>query len=59
MTPLMRSLWHNPTTPLKQLIEYGADLNARDAQGRTVLRRAIEEGKLETAEFLRQQGATE
>ena len=59
MTPLMRSLWHNPTTPLKQLIEYGADLNARDAKGRTVLRRAIEEGKLETADFLRQQGATE
>ena len=59
ITPLMRSLWHNPTTPLKQLIEYGADLNARDTQGRTVLRRAIEEGKRETADFLRQQGATE
>lgn len=58
-TPLMRSIWHNPTTPLKQLIEYGADLNARDAQGRTALRRAVEEGKLETADFLRQQGATE
>lgn len=28
-------------------------------EGRTVLRSVIEEGKLETADFLRQQGATE
>ncbi len=59
LTPLMRSIWHHPTTPLKQLIEYGADLNARDDKGRTALRKAIDEGKLKTADFLREQGATE
>lgn len=59
LTPLMRALWHTPGTPLKQLIEYGADLNARDAQGRTILRRAMDEGKMETADFLRLQGAAE
>lgn len=59
VTPLMRSVWHHPTTPLKQLIEYGADLNARDPQGRTALGRAIDDGKTETADFLRLQGATE
>ncbi len=55
----MRSVWHQPTTPLKQLVEYGAELNTRDAKGRTALKRALDDGKFETAEFLRQQGAEE
>lgn len=58
-TPLMRSLWYHPCTPLKQLIAHGADLNARDKKGRTALRRAIEDGKPVTAEYLRAQGAKE
>jgi RNA polymerase sigma factor (sigma-70 family) len=58
-TALMAAAWHVPTTPLKQLIKYGADLNARGKDGRTVLRRALDDGNLETAEFLRQQGASE
>lgn len=58
-TILMRTVWHTPTTPLKQLVKYGADLNARDARGRSVLQRATDEGKLETAAYLRQLGARE
>jgi ankyrin repeat protein len=56
---VMRGIWHHPTKPLKQLIAHGADLNAHDPQGRTVLTRAIADGNLETAEFLRQNGAHE
>ncbi len=59
ITPLMRAVWHHPTKPLKQLVAAGADLNARDSRGRTALTRAIDENKLETAEYLRQKGAAE
>lgn len=59
LTPLMRATWNEPSNPLRQLIEYGADLNARDPKGRTALGRALEEGHLKTADFLRLQGATE
>jgi RNA polymerase sigma factor (sigma-70 family) len=58
-TPLMRAVWFTPTTPLKQLIEYGADLNARDKSGKTALGRALNDGKTETADYLRSLGATE
>lgn len=58
-TPLMRSVWHYPTTPLKQLIEYGADLNLRDKSGKTALGRAIADGKVKTADYLRALGAKE
>lgn len=58
-TILMRTVWHSPTTPLKQLVKHGADINARDARGRSVLQRATDEGKLETAAYLRQLGARE
>ncbi|HWL53599.1 MAG TPA: sigma-70 family RNA polymerase sigma factor [Chthoniobacteraceae bacterium] len=51
-TPLMRALWHQPTTPLKQLLEYGADPYLKDRQGRNAIERARRDGKLETAEFL-------
>lgn len=53
------AIWHTPTTPLKQLIEHGADVNARDASGRSLLARTMAEGKLKTAEFLRTKGATD
>jgi hypothetical protein len=56
---VMRGVWHQPTKPLMQLIARGADLNARDPQGRTVLTRAIADGNLETADYLRQNGAHE
>ena len=59
ITPLMRATWNEPSNPLRQLIEYGADLNARDPQGRTALGRALKDGHLKTADFLRLQGATE
>ncbi len=59
ITPLMRATWNEPSTPLVQLIEFGADLNVRDAKGKTALGRAIEASHLKTAAFLRQQGATE
>jgi RNA polymerase sigma factor (sigma-70 family) len=58
-TALMAATWHNPTFPLKQLIKHGANLNARDAKGRSVLQRAIDAGNLETAEYLRGLGARE
>jgi ankyrin repeat protein len=56
---VMRGIWHHPTKPLMQLIAHGADLNARDPLGRTVLTRAIADGNLETADYLRQNGARE
>jgi ankyrin repeat protein len=59
ITPLMRATWNEPSNPLRQLIECGADLNARDPQGRTALGRALKDGHLKTADFLRLQGATE
>lgn len=59
LTPLMRATWNEPSNPLRQFIEYGADLNARDPKGRTALGRALEEGDLKTADFLRLQEATE
>lgn len=59
ITALMAAAWHTPTAPLKQLIQHGADLNVRDKKGKTVVQHATEDGNIETAEFLRQQGATE
>jgi len=44
---------------LKQLIEYGADLNRRNNGGLTALGIALKERKFETAEYLRNLGATE
>ncbi|HRY81516.1 MAG TPA: ankyrin repeat domain-containing protein, partial [Spirochaetia bacterium] len=39
------------------LLEQGADLESRDAAGKTPLRRALEAGTLKTAEFLASRGA--
>jgi|GEM_PF-1683581 len=58
-TAVMAATWHTPTMPLTQVIKYGADLNAHDKKGRSVLQRAIDGGNIETAEYLRQQGARE
>lgn len=58
-TALMRGVWHNPTTPLKQLIDAGANLNTRDKRGITALGYAIEKGYWKTADYLRELGATE
>jgi hypothetical protein len=43
----------------KFLIERGADVNARNYEGKTPLAAAIEAGKADVAEVLRQHGATE
>ncbi len=51
-TPVMRALWHQPTTPLKQLLEYGGDPYLKDKQGLNAIDRARRDGKTETAEFL-------
>ncbi len=59
VTVVMRAGGHTPGTSLRQLIEAAADLNARDAKGRTMLTRTVEAGDVETADFLRQHGATE
>ncbi len=58
-TPLMRAVWHQPTTPLKQLVQYGADLNIRNKEGLTALGIALRDGKTKTAEFLKEHGAKE
>jgi RNA polymerase sigma factor (sigma-70 family) len=58
-TALMRGIWFHPTKPMKQLLEYGADLNKRDKEGITALGHALKDGKTQTAEYLRQLGATE
>lgn len=58
-TVLMGGIWFRPTMPLKQLIEYGADLNRRNNDGLTALGIALKERKFETAEYLRSLGATE
>ncbi len=58
--PLLdRSLWHFPTTPMKQLVAHGADLTLRDAQGRTPVTRALQDGNTSTAEYLKQMGGKE
>ena len=59
VTPAMRACGHTPSLTLRQLIEAGADLSRRDAKGRTAFARATQAGDVETAEFLRRQGATE
>lgn len=59
VTPAMRACGHVPGLTLRQLIDAGADLSCRDAEEHTVLTRALRAGDLETAEFLRQMGATE
>jgi len=56
---LHRAIWHFPTTPLKQLLANGADINIRDSKGRTAVTVAIDDGKLQTADFLREQGGKE
>ncbi len=53
-TPLMRSLWHHPTTPLKQLLEHGADPLRKNAAGLNAIEQAHRDGKRETARFLEQ-----
>ncbi len=44
---------------VKLLIEHGADVNARKADGQTALELAIQHSHPEVAEFLRQCGSTE
>jgi ankyrin repeat protein len=44
---------------VQELIEHGADVNAVDRQGRTVLGLAVEHGYDEVADMLRQHGAME
>ena len=59
VTPAMRACGHVPGLTLRQVIAAGADLGRRDAKGQTILTRAMQAGDLETAEFLRQAGASE
>ncbi len=58
-TPLMRSLWHQPETPFLQLLQYGADINAKNKEGKSVVQIAVAKGYLEDAEYLKKLGATE
>lgn len=58
-TPLMRGIWHHPTKPLEQIIEFGADINARNAEGLTPVGIAMKKGFKKTEEYLRSLGGHE
>lgn len=42
---------------IELLLEYGADVNAKNAEGLTALAIAVQEGRAGAAELLRQHGA--
>ena len=52
------ALIHGPWL-LKELIAHGADVQARDKDGLTVLGHALKNGQKESTEYLRGIGATE
>ena len=49
----------NDIETLRSIISKGADVNARDKNGKTPLSFAINNGYIKIAELLRQHGATE
>lgn len=61
LTPLMRSCMYGQevSDQLRQLVEAGANLNARNNKGRTALGYATECGNAAAVEFLRKRGAVE
>ncbi len=56
---LMAALGRSPGTTMRQLIKHGADINAHDAKGRSVLGRAIDDNQMETVDYLRKLGSKE
>lgn len=61
-TPLHFAAYYSSlltTDAARLIIAKGANLNVKDAEGRTPLRLAVERGKKELAELLRQHGAKE
>ncbi len=61
-TPLMRAAWGGHLEVAKLLVEKGADVNAKNKRGETALTQALSNawlgrGQLETAKFLKEQGA--
>ena len=57
-TPLIMALAHGPWL-LRKLVEYGADIQARDKDGLTVLGHALKNGQKESATYLRSIGTPE
>lgn len=59
LTALMRAISRNPEPPivLEMLIQHGADVNAADKQGRTVLAFAREQNNKAAIEVLTSSGA--
>ena len=56
-TPLHGASYYGPLSLVQLLVEKGADVNAIDNEGMSVLMRAVEADNLEIAKFLLQQGA--
>jgi uncharacterized protein len=57
VTPLMANAAQGSITEVKALIEQGADLNAKDENGRTALMYAVEQNRTEAAQTLLARGA--
>lgn len=58
-TPLHYACWKNRGDTVELLLAKGADLNAREEKGKTLLSVAREEGHTEIVELLRKHGAKE
>ena len=56
MTPLHSAAWYGHTAIAEMLLEKGADVNARDVNGKTPLQLAIQQEQESTAELLKQHG---
>jgi uncharacterized protein len=57
VTPLMANAAQGSITEVNTLIEQGADLNAKDENGRTALMYAVEQNRTEAAQTLLAKGA--
>lgn len=57
ITVLMYAVKHYPHDVVVAIVSYGADINAKDKNGKTALNHALDLGDTENADYLRSKGA--